>query len=101
MPRRKLTDAELKCDECPEIDVFSSKRALNRHKLYIHGIGPKETCKTCGKDFISDGDLNEHIKSSHRESYVCEDCGKVLLNKQSYKNHIKWHEKEFYCINSN
>ncbi|XP_063814147.1 zinc finger protein OZF-like isoform X2 [Pseudophryne corroboree] len=59
------------------------------------------SCSKCGKTFIQEADLNDHLKSHLGEKpFSCLECGKSFRQKTDFTNHLRVHtgEKPFPCF---
>ena len=62
-------------------------------------MNSKFLCGTCGKNFLSIGSLNKHIKYHvDDEVHKCEVCDIILKNKIQFKDHMnKVHGSTLKC----
>ena len=69
--------------------VFLSRRELKKHSKQFHsGHGGEFICAVCGKTYVYQTDLKEHMKLSHYEEPTeCGECGKILLNPKKLQAH--------------
>ncbi|CAL8080195.1 unnamed protein product [Orchesella dallaii] len=80
---------KLKCELCPDKE-YRSSRGLTIHMMATHGIGIKNkfACETCGKEFLSQANLERH-KPVHLETknFTCEICGFATKSLDWLKKH--------------
>lgn len=88
---------------CSVCDYGSmDKRDLTNH-MVIHGIGERQKCQECEKDFSTKTNLRTHVKRIHQKSdnseFVCKDCHKKFASKAGLDVHIEamHQEKLFKC----
>ena len=80
-----------KCDDC-EI-VFPSKRGLKGHMINKHKQGRELSCEHCGKVYMKQQQLDNHIEMHHSNvKYECEECG----NNYPTKVYLRMHKKRIH-----
>jgi len=81
------------CSECGE--TFRDKNQLKRHMILKHKVGSKHTCSFCGKGFLEEFALIEHIRSHTGEKPLkCSECGKGFPRKSGLRIHMRIHTGE-------
>lgn len=108
------------CDVCGF--QFFDKRTVDLHKRRVHLEDLPWCCEQCGRTFVSQSYLNNHIKTSHRElktKFLCPltECKKICntsgtlrynhwpcclmncFNSHTSRYHILTHEKKTYQCN--
>ena len=84
---------KIQCDECDFATV--STHSLKRHKMNIHAKSEEERqalfkfkCEICGKRFMQNDKLKEHINRHTNEiTKECDVCGRTL-KLDNYKPHM-------------
>ncbi|KAK3595445.1 hypothetical protein CHS0354_003439 [Potamilus streckersoni] len=68
-----------------------------QHHAYNHFIGKQFACEVCGKELVSFGSYNSHMKM--HKGYKCEKCGKGFRDRTRLTTHQRTHtgEKPFEC----
>ena len=61
------------CDHCGKI--FISLPRLLMHREVVHMQGIAGLCQLCGKDFLGENLLRNHIQKSHSQEQQIADCG--------------------------
>lgn len=58
----------------------------------VHTCAKVHTC-TCGKDFLSTSNLNQHKKIQSNENlFICDLCRKSFIKKSNFLKHLKTHD---------
>lgn len=80
--------SEFKCDKCGKF--CSRKRGLIQHQKWVHR-DLKFPCKWCGKNFLTEESLNEHIQWHNMpdKPFKCERCSKQFVHKSDLRRHEK------------
>ena len=76
------------CTNCSERFLEASELTQHQGHCHVH------ICKTCGKVFVDEFNLLEHLKV-HRpdpKPFRCEDCGKSYTNHDYFKIHLNSHK---------
>ena len=103
-PSRKTTAKKHKCDKCDQ--EFCFPHQVRKHKEREHGEGlkPEFLCPQCGKEFMREAGLAQHLKLTHgpKIRVPCPQCPakkkKKLYTKQSLYLHISAiHKGNFKC----
>nr|XP_023017950.1 zinc finger protein 888-like [Leptinotarsa decemlineata] len=85
------------CEECKE--VFYDRAQYTKH-IKQHNANKVSECEYCQKQFDKAKNLSEHIRLQHKqdeEKKKCSICGKEFINNALLKNHVKTHDKCFKC----
>ncbi|XP_063545308.1 zinc finger protein 626-like [Cydia strobilella] len=76
-----------KCEECGYTTTYL--RSMRRHRQRHKG---KVNCEQCGKQFVSNMSLRDHVKKFHKASnrtYSCTVCSKVYRTSSTCIAHMK------------
>ncbi|XP_063630787.1 zinc finger protein 761-like [Cydia splendana] len=76
-----------KCEECGH--TSNSLRNLRRHRQKHEG---KVSCEHCGKQFVSNMGLKDHVQNFHKPSnrtHTCPKCSKVFRASGSFLAHLR------------
>lgn len=83
--------------------TYADKYFLRKH-LKIHWNDSPDRCGDCGKVFMSQSKLRQHIYTNHRRedltaNYLCNECGKCFFTQQQLRIHLPTHsaEKPWAC----
>ncbi|KAG5871593.1 hypothetical protein JTB14_022697 [Gonioctena quinquepunctata] len=85
------------CEECKK--VFYDRALYTKH-IKEHNANKAVECEYCQKKFDKAKNLSEHIRLQHKqdeEKKKCHICGKEFINNALLKNHVKIHDKCFKC----
>ncbi|XP_026743955.1 PR domain zinc finger protein 5-like isoform X3 [Trichoplusia ni] len=87
----------IQCSEC--LDKFTSQYWMQRHMITIHGTGHK--CSYCGKLFIKNSFMVNHVRRCHlkEKNVECSVCFERFFDGQRLKMHMVKHigERNFHC----
>ena len=81
------------CDKCTQ--CFSTPSGLKRHIQQVHTASneKKFKCKTCGKGFVVNNALQDHIHIHNGEKpHVCKVCGTGFANYSNLRTHERGHD---------
>ncbi|CAH2079330.1 unnamed protein product, partial [Iphiclides podalirius] len=85
------------CAQCEE--RFVSRYSMLRHSIRVHGIG--HACPHCGKLFIRNSFMVDHVRRTHlkERNVECPLCGDRFFDAQRLKMHMVKHygERNFHC----
>lgn len=90
----KRVHLHLECKECGKI--FASRSGFSNHQLIHEGI-KKFLCSTCGKQFITNAQLQKHLKchKDRNKIFNCADCDKTFTSTKTLLIHsTKMHTSE-------
>jgi len=84
-----------KCDQCDK--VFERKRRLEKHKETRHTKSLSVICDKCGKECLTQSNLDVHLKMVHhmykiaKEDIIkkCEKCDIEFEKPEDFNNHLK------------
>lgn len=80
----KLETDKTNCYLCQK--KFPGLRQLSRH-ITIHF--PRYMCETCGKSYMSQASLRQHLKFAHRENkHICRKCCTQFNTISDYRKHF-------------
>lgn len=86
-----------KCLECSE--KFTSCYSMQRHMIDVHGTGHK--CSYCGKLFIKNSHMINHVRRTHlkEKNVECSVCFERFFDAQLLRMHTVKHvgERNFHC----
>lgn len=87
----------LACNLCDE--GFLKQELLDRHMANKHDNRDRPfACSQCPKTYISNGNLQEHIRRVHTGTkHSCKICNITLASKGSWKRHMRGHSEEGHC----
>jgi len=86
--KRKLANDYIMCDKCDFKTTV--KASLNGHYARKHGAERPFTCLECGKPFLRQGDLNQHVRRRHPapgQEVICDLCGKTARDPYALYEH--------------
>ena len=93
-----------KCEKCDLSFKFSHQVREHFEKEHRDNLKPEHLCPKCGKEFLREGGLAQHIRLSHgpKIHVPCPHCPpkkkKKLYTKQSLYSHISAiHKRKFRC----
>ncbi|XP_053688875.1 zinc finger protein 665-like [Sabethes cyaneus] len=99
---REIPDSQegsiiLACNLCDE--GFLLQKLLDRHMVQKHDERERPfNCSYCAKTYMTNGNLQEHIRMVHTGvKFPCKECGVELSTKSSWKRHMKGHTEEGFC----
>ena len=75
------------CEKCVYKSKF--KHNIKRHIESKHSDEIGHKCKSCGRCFSSENDLNVHRETLHQDTHFCEMCGRNFTSKAGLKYHTK------------
>lgn len=81
----------ISCRFCGE--KFSTKKACISHEE-THSEIFRFWCKICSKRFMSEDDLDDHVKWDHDKAGQCRFCGKHIDKPKALRNHELRHMQE-------
>lgn len=88
---------EVPCQKCPE--KFPSEYERQKHLIQAHDIGHK--CSYCGKMFVKNSFMRNHIRRTHMEekNVQCAVCNHKFFDNHLLKIHMVKHvgERDFHC----
>ena len=94
--KRNHSEKNIKCDQCDM--MFASQSYKNAHVKSVHIKEPNRICPHCGDGFtdktVYEAHVNRHL--DHRP-HACDLCGKTFLTERDLKNHINSHTLPFQC----
>ena len=94
--RRNHSEKTIKCDHCDM--MFALMSAKTAHVKMVH-LGKKVTlCPLCGEGFTDKCTFEAHVnRHTNNRQFACETCGKAFLIQRDLVNHIKTHTRPYHC----
>ena len=83
----KTKEIRSQCRVC--FETFLSKKQLLVHcKTFHNGAGGEFICAVCGKGYVYQPRLKDHIRNAHMEDPLeCDECGHTYLNERRLRQH--------------